>query len=419
MSTVVEKLLPESIIYILVPGHDGRPLVQPRRQPPIRSMIRASISLYLGILVYQTLAESEGSITLSCPAHRPCTVALASHNPITLRCEGRPDNAHVSWQYRDLWQPHARPVTFIQSSGPNLLGEDLDGQEQLKVLDLVSRSEIPSGNLRLLSPRVQDSGIYTCRDGGNLLAYYEIDFQDSENIYISHAGLGHRVRPNASIDLGVAGTAEVFTVWQDWQSCDRCGMPGERKKLGFCYYKITRSSEEEPRPCGLLQSSPIQLNGTPELRMETCMGGCGDVTSMEDVTVLLDNYHTNLHADVLFTCPDSSIYKPVYWEHGNTSFTYLQQMMNNTWYVLDKTTAGGTLFIPILNKSDEGIYRCYVDHRLVGQFHVIFPNIKSTTSAPQGYTTQEAIMIGLFIVLGILFVLRVLQSYHASDSAQN
>lgn len=376
-------------------------------------MDRVRLTLLLGILVLKTLAGHEGS--LSCPALRPCTIALASHNPITLRCEDRPEDADVYWQYLDLSQPHARALTFIQSSGPIPQDEDLNSQEQSKVLDLMSRCKILPGGLQLLSPRVQDTGVYTCRVEGKYLAYYEINFQDSEKIYISHASLGQRVRPSANIDLGEVGTAEVFTLWSHWQPCDRCGMVGERKKLGFCYTQITRRSAviQGPRPCGLSQSnlSRFQFNRAPELRLEMCNGTCTEVVSAEDedTTIVLDDYRTYLHADALFTCPMSSIYKPVYWEHGNTSITRLQQLMGTAWYILDNTTGGGSLFIPILNKSEEGFYKCFVAHRLTGRFHVMFPNF-SYTSTPQHYSVAESTVIGLFLFLSVLFLLSVLQS---------
>ncbi|XP_056399852.1 protein FAM187B [Hyla sarda] len=384
-----------------------------------RPMSLVSIAIFLGILVHKsTFALFEDSITLSCPALRPCTIALASRNPVTLKCEGGPKNVHVYWQYLDVSQPHARALTLIQSGGSVSQDEDLDSQEYLKVLDLMSRVELLSGNLKLLSPRVQDTGIYTCWDGGKHLAYYKIDFQDSENIYVSHASLDHKVRPNATVDFGLERSVEVFTVWQDWQACDRCGVMGERKKLGFCYGMVARNSAgmEEPQPCGLIQSrfSQIQLNSTPELRIETCIGACTEVASTNDLIILMVNYRTYLHADALLECPISLIYKPLYWERGNRTFTHLQQLMNNASYILDKKTGGGSLFIPILNKSDEGTYKCYVDHRMVGEFHVMFPKIEDT-SKPQQFTMGEYTMIGISIFFVALFVLSVFQSSQATD----
>ncbi|XP_075134196.1 protein FAM187B [Leptodactylus fuscus] len=351
-----------------------------------------------------TSANGEDSATVSCPAYRPCTMALASENSVTLKCE----HAAVYWQYLDISQPHARPLTFIQSNGLIPQDEDLNNQENLTVLGLMSRSQMVSGNLKLLYPKVQDTGIYTCRSEGRHLAYYKIDFQDAKNIYVSHASLGDRVRPNTTIDLGGGATAKVFTLWSDWQSCDRCGVLGERKKVGFCYMKITRNSTdiEEPQPCGLMQSNNGEINffHTPELRIEMCKEPCTEVTSTEELTLEIVNYHTFLHADALLTCPSSSIYRPVSWSHENTSFTRLQQMMNNASYVLDKTTGGGALFIPILNKSDEGVYKCYIGRRLAGRFYVIFPSIQYT-SAPQQFSILESIVLGLLMFLLLLTLL--------------
>ncbi|XP_073426648.1 protein FAM187B [Dendrobates tinctorius] len=367
------------------------------------------LTLFLGILLHKKASAK----TVFCPAQQPCTTVFASYNTITLKCGDQPANALVQWQYLEWNQPNTQALTFRQSSG-SMPMDNLNRQEHMKVLDLISRSEIESGNLKLLSPRVQDSGIYTCKYERRLLASYEIDFQDTTNIYISHVSLGQSLQPNHSVNLGEVGTAKMFTVWNEWQRCDRCGMSGEMKRLGFCYVMITRNSfvVETPRPCGLSQSNNSQIRSLhkPELRIKICMEPCNEIapTEDEDFMMVIDNYRTYLHADVLLTCPMSSIYEAVSWEHGNTTFTRLIQMSQNPSYILDNTTGGGTLSIPRFNISDEGTYRCYVDQMLVGKFRVIIYNLSDTSEASRSSLT-ESIMIGLFMFLGFLFFLSIFQ----------
>ncbi|XP_075046990.1 protein FAM187B [Mixophyes fleayi] len=366
------------------------------------------------IFLEMTSARNEKDITLSCPAHRPCTTALASYNPIPLKCEEKSENALISWQYLDVFQPHAQAVTFMQSNG----SAPHNNWGASKALDLMSRSKLVSGDLQILSPRVQDTGVYTCLDGEKYLAYYEIDFQDAGHIYISHASLGQSVQPQTMVDLGEEGTVKVFTVWTDWQPCDRCRTLGERKKVGFCYAEVIKDSTqpdlvyEGPTPCGLLRSTSrqIPLNHTPELRIEMCNEPCNTTASVGEriLSVVLDSYHTYLHADVSLKCPTSSIYRPVYWEHGNKSFTRLQQLTKTMSYVLDNTTGGGSLYIPILNKSDAGIYKCYVDRVLTGIFHVIIPDTQNT-AVRQPYTATESVIIAISMLLFSLMLLSIIQ----------
>ncbi|XP_077116263.1 protein FAM187B [Ranitomeya variabilis] len=365
--------------------------------------------LFLGIL----LRKKASAKTVFCPAQQPCRTAFASYNSITLKCGDRPENALVQWQYLEWNKPNMQALTFRQSSG-STPSDNLNRQEHMKVLDLISRSEIESGNLKLLSPRAENSGIYACKYERRLLASYEIDFQDTTNIYISHVSLGQSVQTNHSVDLGEVGIAKMFTVWNDWQLCDRCRMPGEMKRLGFCYVTITRNSFviETPRPCGLSQSNNSQIRSLhkPELRIKICTEACNEIASTEDedFMMVIDNYRTYLHADVLLTCPMASIYEAVSWEHRNTTFTRLLQMTKNSSYILDTTTGGGTLSIPLFNKSDEGTYRCYVEQRLVGQFRVTIYDL-SDTSEPSRSSLTESIMFGLVIFLGFLFFLSIFQ----------
>ncbi|MEE6481916.1 hypothetical protein FKM82_013068 [Ascaphus truei] len=275
------------------------------------------------------------------------------------------------------------------------------------------KSKLILGDLKIKLPSVEDTGIYTCKAGEKILAYYEIDFQDAKQIHISHASLGQKEQANTTIDLGEKGTVEMFTVWTDWQPCDRCGVQGERKKVGFCYAKIT--PEEEPVPCGLLNATfkQVPLTHGPELRIEMCNVSCDELLPVKEDPnsahfLLLDNYHTHLHADALLKCPTSSIYRPVYWEHANNSVTHLQQLLKIISYSLDNATGGGSLFIPVLNKSDAGIYKCYVNHKLAGKFQVTFPNINYKPE--RVYTLAESLVIGLSMFLISLMLLSIAQA---------
>ncbi|XP_053307511.1 protein FAM187B [Spea bombifrons] len=366
-------------------------------------MIRVSrITFVMGLvlLAQATISLGEEGITVACAAYNPCKIAVASHNPITLTCVNRPTDASIYWQYRDLSNPSAKPVTLVQGQGSI-------STIPTKLLELMQRPTLISGDLKILSPEVKNTGVYTCRARGALLAHYTLDVQNAEDIYISHASLGQMVQPNTTFDLGDKGSGEMFTVWEEWQPCDRCGVQGERKKLGFCYARINSSLdlEEKVWPCGLLRAVFKDLPSThkPELRIEMCEDSCKEPTSSKNEVELLlvDNYYTNLHGDALLKCPTASIYRPVYWERGNVMISRLQQLRGSGPYMLDNTTGGGSLFIPILNQSDTGIYKCFVDHRLAGRFNVIFNEMHYNPEALFD-DPMDKMMIG--VVLGLVFL---------------
>ncbi|KAJ1132045.1 hypothetical protein NDU88_010375 [Pleurodeles waltl] len=249
-------------------------------------------------------------ITSPCTANRPCGIALASHNQITLRCHNIPEKANVSWQYLNIFEPHGEPVTFVTSSGPVI------GLKQAHLLNV--KTQLNYRHLTLRNPSVESSGVYTCKVGDNTLAYYEIDFQDAEQMYVSYADLGEMVQKETLSDLGNLGKVLMFTVWGEWQPCDRCGRRGERKRVGFCYFEVTKGNmmTKNPTPCGFLQLQypDIEVMHRVEVRIEGCEVSCAELSPLKANTasgrfVLLDIYHTRLHANIILTCPTSSIYR--------------------------------------------------------------------------------------------------------------
>ncbi|XP_018410100.1 PREDICTED: protein FAM187B-like [Nanorana parkeri] len=320
---------------------------------------------------------------LQCPAHGPCYKAFMTSNPMSLKCGERPAETPITWQFLEARDPYIEAVTFISSSGPVNLTKGLSTGQHLAFSSLMSRAKLDSGDLEITSPRVEDTGVYICKDGEKTLASYEVDFQDASHIYISHASLMQNALLNTATDLGEDGTLQMFTVWSKWQPCDRCKSLGERRRIGYCYAEVSKDAIRlrGPLPCGLAWRTfkGVSVHRPPELQFEACWEDCRvkPSTDTEKVPIIvLDNYHTLLHADVSFTCPESTIYKPVYWMHGRKSITRLQQMLKKTLYTLDGPTGGGTLSIHMLNKTERGLFDCYVDRRLTERFTVIFPDIK-------------------------------------------
>ncbi|XP_029432072.1 protein FAM187B [Rhinatrema bivittatum] len=251
------------------------------------------------------------SIT-SCVIDKPCIAALASLSPITLKCRKFPKRAKVSWQYLDLSEPYAQPITFIREEGL------IRGLKSPKQFQLMLKSTLVAGNLRIKNPTVDDTGVYTCKAGEKTLAYYEIDFQDMGRVHISYADLGEKVQENVSVALGDQSRAQMFTLWSAWQPCDRCGRQGERKRVGFCYAEVIKGAQVVGLllPCGLQRSKfkQIPLTHGPELRIETCQVNCSEIESLKENTdevplFVQDSYLTYYHADAKLTCPRSSVYR--------------------------------------------------------------------------------------------------------------
>ncbi|XP_013925396.1 PREDICTED: protein FAM187B-like [Thamnophis sirtalis] len=250
-----------------------------------------------------------------CLPGQPCVLAFISNNPVVLRCPRSSYRGHITWQYLDPSWTDEQPLTFLRSGGTSW---PLFSHDKLQRLRFKSRLIAGTGSLYISSPSREDSGLYTCRAGDATLAYYEVDFQDAERLHVSHAELGEASLGNVTVPLDQGAQATLFTSWSPWQSCNRCGHPGERKQVGFCYAQLTTmdSEGEMPMPCGMArQKYPTLPQRGPELRIETCQVRC--VTSylagQEEPHwvpfLVFTNYHPQLKATAHLRCPASSIYR--------------------------------------------------------------------------------------------------------------
>uniref|UniRef100_A0A452I915 Ig-like domain-containing protein n=1 Tax=Gopherus agassizii TaxID=38772 RepID=A0A452I915_9SAUR len=309
------------------------------------------------------------------PGH-PCMLALISDNPVTLRCPGA---------------PHQGPLRL--------------------------KTRMLRGDLRILDPSVEDSGIYTCRRGDAMLAYYEVDFQDAGRLHISHASLGKPPLANTTVELAGGDQRQLFTAWARWQPCDRCGGPGERKRVGFCYAQLA-SRPQGPLPCGLAGRGLPQRG--PELRVESCEVPCDRAYTLsrdewgKAPLLVITRYRALPYASARLRCPTASIYRykdPVYWQEGPTALTWLDLHQRNGSISLDKATGGGTLLLSSWNGTDAGYYQCYMGGRLVGRFLVTPPRVLAPApELTRAYSAIESLVVGLAIFLIFLLFLSILQS---------
>nr|CAI9697290.1 unnamed protein product [Rangifer tarandus platyrhynchus] len=231
------------------------------------------LSLFLPVLCAQLL--------VTCAYKSLCQQALLSGNDVVLQC----DHLKASWYFSSFQGEDP----FLVSSLPNI-------------------KKLPGGSLQLNKPQPSQTGLYRCEDSNTaLVVEYEIDFQDVTTLHITHKGLGQNPLQNQSLSLGRQEI--IFTHWEPWQDCNRCGVPGERKRLGYCYIQ---ESLESPMPCWLylgdvrLWSSRLQ----PEMQVEACLVPCNQSKEIIQPFFTFDisklGQSTN---NMELTCPLASIYR--------------------------------------------------------------------------------------------------------------
>ncbi|XP_057566825.1 protein FAM187B-like [Hippopotamus amphibius kiboko] len=231
-------------------------------------------------LISLSLPTLWAQVLVSCAYKSLCQQALLSGNDVVLQCN----------YLKALW--------YFSS----ILGED-----PLLLSSVPNIKKLPGGSLQLTNPQPSQTGLYHCEDNDSaLLVEYEIDFQDVTTLHITHKGLGQNSLPNETLSLG--GKELIFTHWEPWQDCNRCGEPGERKRLGYCYIE---ESEEKPMPCWLYpQEEKVQYSRMqPEMQVEACLIPCNHIKETNQPFFAFDISQLGKLTNMWLTCPLASIYR--------------------------------------------------------------------------------------------------------------
>ncbi|XP_038669451.1 protein FAM187B-like [Scyliorhinus canicula] len=285
-----------------------------------------------------------------------------SHNPLILRCPGGQRSGRVYWQYTNGSVLTAGKASTI--AGPWAARYYRGPLKELKL-----RSRVHWDQLEIRPAWVGDSGLYVCKDGGRTLARYQVEVQDATRLHVSHASLGQGVLAK----LTVPQLAQLFTSWGPWQACDRCGAPGERKRLGYCYARAVSTPAGLAVPCGLL-GVELPRHG-PELRVEVCQVNCPllprPALPPTQTRLARPGQSTEL------ACQGASIHVPVSWQRDGVPLTRLGLLRRrgNAAHSLDPLTGGATYHIARVSASDRGLYRCLVNGRQASAFRLDLPAV--------------------------------------------
>ncbi|XP_012630511.3 protein FAM187B isoform X2 [Microcebus murinus] len=299
---------------------------------PSRSTMLATLWL-----VSLSLPTVGAHILISCAYKSVCLRALLTGNDVVLKC----DHPKALWYFSSIW-----------GEDPSLLSS------------MPNARRLPGGSLQLTNPQPSQTGFYHCQSNdATLLVGYELDFQDASDLHITHKGLHQKTLGNETLHLG--GQIVIFTHWEPWQDCNRCGEPGERKRLGYCY---VQEPLEKPMPCWLYlrETNRPYSRMRPELQVEACHVPCDRGKEVNQPYFVFDIYQPGkLTNSMWLTCPLASIYRPVTWEADDTLLTWQSQLSGealNTF--LDPSTGGRQLQV-----FRAAIYRCFVQQEFMAQFN--------------------------------------------------
>ncbi|XP_037675890.1 protein FAM187B-like [Choloepus didactylus] len=296
----------------------------------------------LGPLLSLALPVLGFLISISYPDGSQCQRALLSGNDVILGC----NSSRARWYYFLLQEPE--------------LSNHISGISNIETR--------PQGSILIKNPQPSQTGFYRCHDeNGTLLVEYEIDFQDATTLHITHRDLAQEPLENETLSLG--GKELIFTRWEPWQDCNRCGVPGERKRLGYCYIQ---GPLEEAMPCRLyLREVTMWSNRIrPELQVEACQVPCKKTQRFVSQYISFESFELNeVSESVWLTCPLGSIYRPIHWEANGALLTWQRQLSGRDFgTALDPVNGGRRLQI-----SQPAIYKCFVQQELMARFNPLTP----------------------------------------------
>ncbi|KAM8964476.1 protein FAM187B isoform 1-T1 [Lycaon pictus] len=290
--------------------------------------------------------------SFSCPSEKQCQTALLSDNDIFLLC----NSSGAQWNF------------FFMNNRANWPN---------KVSSVSNIEIIPGTGILIRSPLPSQTGFYHCQDeNGIQVVQYEVDFQDVSTLHITHKGLGQKPLQNETLSLG--GEELIFTRWEPWQDCNRCGEPGERKRLGYCYIE---EPLQKPVPCWLYLGD-LKMWSTrlrPEMQVETCHVPC-KTSTLDFIT--FDNFEISEESEsVWLTCPLGSIYRPIFWEANDMPLTWQGQLSNQDLNTVLEPANGGRQ----LQVFQPAIYKCFVQQELMARF-----NPRPFPDVPEALREEEA-----------------------------
>ncbi|CAG6021983.1 unnamed protein product, partial [Menidia menidia] len=203
---------------------------------------------------------------------------------VELPCHCKPQEVHsVVWFFRKH-DARAEDTRALRDYHGNRL---LDTSQVLHSADLQSRFSIRLFSLFVFRAGLQDSGLYICGSAHRDFFFgYDLDIQEARKLSFTP-----RMESQEGGEMPGPPQAlyQVFTGYEPWTVCDRCGPPGEQVRIGLCYVRSRflhvryRRANQTVASCG---SGGVpkafgdlkDRTGGPSMEVRSCQVACPSET---------------------------------------------------------------------------------------------------------------------------------------------
>ncbi|XP_032890672.1 Ig-like V-type domain-containing protein FAM187A [Amblyraja radiata] len=364
----------------------------------------------------------------SCPAFLMfLNAAYLADMTFELPCLCKPENVRsVVWYYQEkLGKGHTRVLT------------DFNGTKILDTTQLPSGSAISSRfsilmfSLVVFNSRPQDSGHYMCGSvKGDYFYGYDIDVQSYKKAHISFQE--GKLKPQLDVETK---TYKIFTLYWDWTRCDRCGVRGEQRRVGLCYFRSPylyfryKKAMPDIVSCGSaavpLRYRYILKKRKTEILVRSCFTPCAtSYPSVEGQKFIFDLFgFTNdkskkipkvpvqthfqvIAKPLILACPGARAEEAVAWDKGHRQLYRQEYMMGVNGSMRLYIDHGNHLVIRAFQLNDIGTYYCWRQGQMVAGIKLLVGLAKRKH---RSFTDPESIfamqiILSTYVILTIIFV---------------
>ncbi|NXF38677.1 F187A protein, partial [Nyctibius bracteatus] len=365
--------------------------------------------------------------TLACPAFLMYdNVAYMADMSFELPCYCKPEDvSSVVWYFQKNMGSQKTTVltdlagTVIVDSGHIHVGSNILKRFSIRMFSLI-----------VFQAQVKDSGHYMCGNKkGDFFYGYDVDIQPTNDIRVAFVDGGQHVQ-----DDFTGEHFNLFTTFWDWTRCDRCGVPGEQRRIGLCYMQSPqlnpryRTAVPNVTSCGSKAvpahfRHPIHLR-RPEVAIRRCLTPCPTKEAPKEGVQSITNVISKLGekpwlprvpmqfhnqpagSDLVIACPGARPEHAVGWDKDSVQLyrsRYLIGVNKTTRIFIDH---GNHLHIQRIKVSDGGTYICWQEGKMVAGLRLsVIYQVQRGRAFSDPETIYAIKIIGIsYIIISITFV---------------
>ncbi|XP_056278272.1 Ig-like V-type domain-containing protein FAM187A [Pseudoliparis swirei] len=372
----------------------------------------------------------------ACPAFLTFTnAAYLAGVTVELPCHCKPQQIQsVVWFFRKHLDGSEETRVLTDHHGNRLLDPNVPHSG-----DLRSRFSIRLFSLLIFRAGPDDSGIYICGSVHKDFFYaYDLDIQEARTLSFISRLPSESTSKKREVRKGLGSTKSayrVFTSFRPWSVCDRCGVPGERVRVGLCYvhshYLHVRyrranqtvtscGSGAVPRAFGQLKKSSVGAR----LEVTSCQVTCQTRAPPSSKILALMKFlgynsaslpvfYLTRPADRILTlgCPGARPNMAVAWDRGVEPIYRSEHLAGRDLsgppprLLID--TGHHLLFQPA-KAQDSGIYYCWLEGHRAAEIRLLvylhFGRGQSVTSHPDFWIALQTVLRA-YVVMTAVFCL--------------